>query len=82
MPNEIGAALDIRSHHLTVRITYSRTAFMTRIARSSNLDQSDTRIHKNALVWVNELNQRVRLSLSALSTYKASEEVAEPTVEP
>ena len=72
-PNEIGAGLYIRSHYLSVTITYSATAFTTRIRESSNLGQTKKSIHENALVWVTELDQRIRSALSQAAALKAAQ---------
>ena len=63
----IYAGLQIRSHYLRVAIRYDTEAVRTEIVESRNLDQSKTRIHENALVWVDRLNVKIRRALGQVA---------------
>lgn len=49
--------------YMKVRISYSATEIRLQILESRDLDQSDTRIHKTALIWLSDLEDRIRRSL-------------------
>jgi len=62
-PGAIYASYAKDKHYLRVRIDYSQSAVAVQIVGSRNLDQSGTRIHANAVVWVENLEQAIRVEM-------------------
>lgn len=60
---EIVTGYQRRLYYLRVRIAVSSSEVTLKIEESRHLDQSDTRIHKNAKVWVEMLETDIRDSL-------------------
>lgn len=63
-PSVIVASVHPDEYYLQVTIEYGPDHVTTRITGSQNLRQSQSRIHKNALVWVDRLEARIRQELS------------------
>ncbi|PTY02214.1 hypothetical protein DB347_24475 [Opitutaceae bacterium EW11] len=61
-----------RAHYLRVRMEISATTVSPRIDGSSNLEQTKTSIHENALEWADELAITVRAALGRVSALKAN----------
>jgi hypothetical protein len=70
-PGEIWASYFRGRHRLNVAIRYTASEVRTRITGSENLRQEDGVIHKNALVWLTELERRIGRSLQALAALPA-----------
>jgi len=60
---EIEASVSPRSHYLKVLIVYSATTVRTEIMETRNLSSGEGTIHKNALVWIDALEKRIKASL-------------------
>jgi len=61
-----------RGYYLRVRMTIDGGQIVPVIEDSNGLRQSENSIHKNAVEWINRLEIRMRSSLGAVSSYKAS----------
>ena len=71
-PGEIVAGMNYRTHYLQVKIGFDTTDVRLGISNSRNLSQDGTRIHKNAIQWVEQLDARLRRSLGFMSAYRSS----------
>jgi len=70
-PGEILAGMNYKRHYLQVKIGFDTTAVRVGISNSRNLTQSETRIHKNAIQWIEQLDVRLRRSLGFMSAYRS-----------
>ncbi|MEX2207671.1 MAG: hypothetical protein WEF50_15705 [Myxococcota bacterium] len=59
--------------YLRVAIEYTDSAIQTRLIESRNLSQTNTRIHKAAVLWIDQLEMRIRRSLGQLAAVRALE---------
>jgi len=57
-PGVIYAGFEKRTFYLRVAIAYGDSIVQTRIIESKELQQSDERIHKSAVQWIDELEMR------------------------
>jgi hypothetical protein len=72
-PGHIVAGFSHKTHYLQVKIDYDTSAIRLAIAKSRNLGQDADAdwIHKNAIVWVEQLDARLRRSLGYMATYQS-----------
>ncbi len=61
------AGFQHRSHYMRVAVRYDTNSVTIQILESRNLRQSGTRIHKNALVWLQSLENRLRRTLGQMA---------------
>lgn len=66
-PGVVYAGYQRRQFYLGVSIHYSAKDITIQIIRSQNLKQSSGRIHKNAYVWIGELEGRIRRALGQVA---------------
>jgi hypothetical protein len=66
-PGVVYAGLQRRSHYLRVGLHYDEAKIRFVIEDSRNLKQSHWRIHRSAVVWIQELEIDIRRSLGQLS---------------
>jgi hypothetical protein len=69
----IYAGFEKGPYYLRVAIEYSDSAIQTRFIESRNLSQTNTRIHKSAVVWIDQLEMRIRRALGQLAAGRALE---------
>jgi hypothetical protein len=70
-PGEIIAGMSYRAHYLQAKLTYDTAAIRLLISNSRNLSQDGEWIHKNAIMWVEQLDARLRRSLGYMSAYRS-----------
>jgi hypothetical protein len=68
--------------YMKVRISYSASEIKLQILESRDLDQSDTRIHKTALVWLSDLEDRIRRSLGNVAQQQLIQDLGKPAQSP
>jgi hypothetical protein len=61
------SGLSIRSHYLRLAIHYDDEAVSTIVCDSTNLDQTEKRIHKKVPLWKARLDSRIRMELGRAS---------------
>ena len=65
------AGFEKGQHYLRVAIEYTDSAVQIRLIESRNLLQIDQRIHRNAVVWIDQLEVRIRRALGKTATTRA-----------
>jgi hypothetical protein len=72
-PGVIHAGLEKGPYYLRVAIDYDDSTVQTRIVESKQLRQTDDRIHKSAVQWIDQLEMRIRRALGQLAATRALE---------
>lgn len=70
--NTIYAAVDTRGLFLRVRIDRGPEVIRISVVNSRNLDQSDTRIHKQAIKWLRNLEAHIRREIGRMAVFSAN----------
>ena len=70
-PGVVHAGFEKRAYYLRVAIEYTDSAIRVRLLESKNLAQTDQRIHKSAVVWIDQLEMRIRRALGQLAAIRA-----------
>lgn len=65
-PGHIVGTLSLRKHVATVDITYNLTDFSIQYRDSTNLDYDGTTIHRNYNGWIHNLENGIKVQLTAL----------------
>jgi hypothetical protein len=63
--------MSYKAHYLQAKLTYDIEAIRLVISNSRNLSQDGEWIHKNAIMWVEQLDARLRRSLGYMSAYRS-----------
>ncbi len=71
-PGVVIAAVSTRGLYLRVALRFDESAIHTEILESRNLDQTEGRIHRRALQWIERLRQHIRRELGRMSFTAAS----------
>ena len=58
-------------YYLRVAIEYTDSVVQTRLIESKNLSQTGWRIHKSAVVWIDQLEMRIRRALGQMTAIRA-----------
>jgi hypothetical protein len=58
-------------HYLRVAIEYTDDAVKIRFVESRGVSQVDNRIHRNAVIWIDQLEVRIRRALGKTATTRA-----------
>jgi hypothetical protein len=72
-PGVVHAGFESRAFYLGVAIHHSASSVQVAIVESRNLDQANGTIHRNALVWTDQLETRIRRALGEMATIRALE---------
>jgi len=67
----IYAGYEKRTHYLRVAIEYSDSNVSVRLIESRNLDQTETHIHEAAMIWIDQLEMRIRRALGQMAATRA-----------
>lgn len=70
-PGVVHAGFEKGQYYLRVAIEYSDSAIRIRLIESKNLAQTDRRIHKSAVRWIDQLEMRVRRALGQMAAIRA-----------
>jgi len=69
-PGVIYAGLEKGPYYLRVGIDYTDTSIQTHIIESKQLNQTDDRIHKAAIQWIDQLEMRIRRALGQMAAMR------------
>lgn len=67
-----------RGAYMKVKISYDSSQVRMQIVESRDLDQSEDRIHKVALQWLDDLDDRVRRSLGNVAQQQLIQDLGKP----
>jgi len=70
-PGIVFAGFEKGSHYLRVAVEYTDSAVQIRLIESRNLSQSDNRIHKAAITWIDQLEIRIGRALGQMAAIRA-----------
>ena len=65
-PGHMVGTLNLRKHQAIVDITYNLNEFSIQYRDSSNLDYDGTNIHRNYNGWIHNLENQIKVQLTAL----------------
>ena len=67
----IYAGYERGSHYLRVAIEYTDDAVKIRFVESRGVSRVDNRIHRNAVIWIDQLEVRIRRALGKMAATRA-----------